>query len=113
MNGVKKKKKEGSTYVGTVNVFQTSADLIDKILKVSICQGLTGSNDLMKIGFHQLLDEITRECLNKERNAWVDHLHFIKVLKVDNVHIKHRSNLKKKTSVHAQPQPIVLRSHGH
>jgi len=43
-----------------VNVFEAAADLINKVLEVSIGQGLLRSNDLVKVGLHQLLDQVAK-----------------------------------------------------
>ena len=45
--------------VGRVDVFEPSADLIDEVLKVGVGQGLLGSNNLVKVCFHQLLNQVT------------------------------------------------------
>jgi hypothetical protein len=45
--------------VGGVNVLETTQNLVEKVLKVSIRQGLLGPNDLMHISLHQLLNDIT------------------------------------------------------
>lgn len=54
-------KEFSHAYIGTVNVFQSSTDLIDKVLEMSIRQRLTGTNNLVKVSFHELLHEITRQ----------------------------------------------------
>lgn len=46
------------TYIGAVNILESSADLVNEILEMGISQRLTRPNNLMQISFHQLLNEI-------------------------------------------------------
>lgn len=45
-------------YIGAVDIFKTSADLVYKVLEVSVCQRLARTDDLVEISFHQLLDQV-------------------------------------------------------
>jgi hypothetical protein len=46
--------------VGRVNVLETAADLVDKVLVVRICERLATADDLVQIGFHEFLHEIAK-----------------------------------------------------
>lgn len=50
--------------ISRVDVFEAAADLINKVLEVSVGQGLLRSNNLVKVGLHQLLDQVAKR---KER----------------------------------------------
>jgi hypothetical protein len=88
-----------STYISTVNIFKSSTNLIYKVLKVSISEWLSWSNDLMKICLHKLLHQITRRKQHVLMFAisllvWNNnYLHFVELLQINNVHVDNRSDL--------------------
>src|SRR4051812_14514085 len=48
-----------------MNVFEPGANLVDKVLKVCVGERLFGGGDLMKVGLHEFLNEITARTRNK------------------------------------------------
>lgn len=87
------------TYISAMDVFETTADLIHKVLEMGIRKRLARANDLMKIRFHQFLYKVTnrRHTMLKVSGRPLETvklcLHFVEVLQIDDIHIKYRSNL--------------------
>jgi hypothetical protein len=59
------------TYIGAMDVFETTADLIHKVLEMRIRERLARADDLMKIGFHQFLYKVTKRMYKVSQNPWM------------------------------------------
>jgi hypothetical protein len=44
--------------IGRVDIFESSTELVDKVLEMSIRQGLFRADNLVQIGFHEFLDQV-------------------------------------------------------
>ena len=63
-----------------MDVQQTAQELVNKVLKVRIGQGLAGADDLVKIRLHELLHNISDNRNKRRKNTVVNLKHIVKVV---------------------------------